>query len=1000
MAEVTPPLPSKSFDSASKKRSGSTPAQVALYIRFALSQLPGENGHHKFEQLCLHLARRRIYPNLVPATGPVSAGGDQGADFETYAVGATGASDSPFFAHVSHEKVIFACSLEKNVPKKIKADLQAASVFHQHVSRLVFFSAWDVPVGKRHKLESFALQTHGIQLDIFDARFISESLADTEIFWIAQEYLSIPSEIVLATPATYDKRYQEALEVEIDSRHLASSQFLLVKDAVRFATFSPDHRSDLPGLIRKLRLFRLHPLATMQRRAFYEEFVAALRGLEAVRGLETDLEQYVSAVALAGETAELEDASILLSYAAGAIVRGLLQVDMSVVGRWKGKILDRIDSLIPDSKPLSGRMCALLFTKGFLTHLNWIEAMTQSGDIQALRTRAAADAVPIWRMMIKEASHAPMFPLERFGKLLSEAIGELGGAKDFTKLVSETDSLLAQRFGKHKLAEQAFGRAVSLYEAGKILRAIDELHSAHIDSFTKETATQSVQFCLLLAEMYSELNLHCAAKCYALAAAYAALRLDEDSLRGLAYRGLAEAASSDHANGASLSYFLSAAAFVFVSQEHSMIGSEETKQFEWARIDFYCLLLTRASALVSGDLFGYLKQTILPRLGLDEIYAEAVSRLEGQFDFAGVSSLAEKAVEEGIMPPFSDVGERRRLGWEQLGLRWFADWENSYETTKVAESFCAVLQIFLVHLARVELSLFPADVYLRIELHKGQFSIETIPDNEHVRLRIRLQEPASGNADLSDHTAIVHGVGTSVLKIVSAIPKESFIKMYASQLNKGLQPKLAPYAPYARLYEEFYGRAAFAEIYEKARSGVPYAGLVAVKTHADLSGPNGLHPQYSRKESERAIRRRYERVPGMVKFTLARLLGDGAFIRAIAALRKEGWKDWHFLLAVANIRQNYVIHQRVGPASGPAEYRAVAEEIASRDEKDSDPAPPAKLFGTEELKKALRLSQMSTLKALGFECWQQTPNLAGIDRFLRRFNYWTDDLPHPSIFPE
>src|SRR6267378_6688113 len=89
-------------------RSSANPEQASQYLRFTLSQLAGKNGHHTFERLCFQLARRRIYSNLVPATGPVSAGGDQGADFETYAVGATGSSDSPFFAHVSHEKVIFA----------------------------------------------------------------------------------------------------------------------------------------------------------------------------------------------------------------------------------------------------------------------------------------------------------------------------------------------------------------------------------------------------------------------------------------------------------------------------------------------------------------------------------------------------------------------------------------------------------------------------------------------------------------------------------------------------------------------------------------------------------------------------------------------------------------------------------------------------------------------------------------------------------------------------
>ncbi len=145
---------------------------------------------------------------------------------------------------------------------------------------------------------------------------------------------------------------------------------------------------------------------------------------------------------------------------------------------------------------------------------------------------------------------------------------------------------------------------------------------------------------------------------------------------------------------------------------------------------------------------------------------------------------------------------------------------------------------------------------------------------------------------------------------------------------------------------------------------------------ADLSGPCGLHPQYSKEESERAIHRRYERIPRMVKYTLPRLLADGPFISATAKLKTEGWKDWHLLLAVANIRQNYVMHHLVGPASGSEEYRAVAARIASKDEGDSDPAPASKLFTIDELRRALRLSQMSTLQSMGFECGQLTPQFS------------------------
>lgn len=60
------------------------PVQTAQMIRLALGSLAADNAHHSFEHLCRHIAKRRIASNVLPATGPVSAGGDQGLDFETF----------------------------------------------------------------------------------------------------------------------------------------------------------------------------------------------------------------------------------------------------------------------------------------------------------------------------------------------------------------------------------------------------------------------------------------------------------------------------------------------------------------------------------------------------------------------------------------------------------------------------------------------------------------------------------------------------------------------------------------------------------------------------------------------------------------------------------------------------------------------------------------------------------------------------------------------------
>jgi hypothetical protein len=73
-------------------------------------------------------------------------------------------------------------------------------------------------------------------------------------------------------------------------------------------------------------LFRSHPDRRIAQRAFYEEFVAALRGLNAAEGYEHQLIEYLSELDHIDDAVELEDASIILSYINGACVRGILRL--------------------------------------------------------------------------------------------------------------------------------------------------------------------------------------------------------------------------------------------------------------------------------------------------------------------------------------------------------------------------------------------------------------------------------------------------------------------------------------------------------------------------------------------------------------------------------------------------------------------------------------------------------------------------------------------------
>ena len=89
--------------------------QVIQQIRFALANLSERNGQHEFEHLCLHFARHRICFNILPATGPVGGGGDQGKDFETFRTFIHSLGDEKFAAVGEGKKLAFACSLQEQV---------------------------------------------------------------------------------------------------------------------------------------------------------------------------------------------------------------------------------------------------------------------------------------------------------------------------------------------------------------------------------------------------------------------------------------------------------------------------------------------------------------------------------------------------------------------------------------------------------------------------------------------------------------------------------------------------------------------------------------------------------------------------------------------------------------------------------------------------------------------------------------------------------------------
>jgi hypothetical protein len=155
--------------------------QLKSYIRYQLSQLSARNAHHEIENLCFEIARARVVPNLLPATGPVQAGGDQGRDFESYRtyLAKSPIGTSGFVTTASNDVVGGACSIQKDSIPKIKIDLATIFGSGTRPDRVVYFCEQNVAIARRHDLQRECMQKYGAALEIFDGSAIADEAVGT-----------------------------------------------------------------------------------------------------------------------------------------------------------------------------------------------------------------------------------------------------------------------------------------------------------------------------------------------------------------------------------------------------------------------------------------------------------------------------------------------------------------------------------------------------------------------------------------------------------------------------------------------------------------------------------------------------------------------------------------------------------------------------------------------------------------------------------------------------
>lgn len=1013
-----------------------TPPQLVQQILFNLDRLADGNGHHEFEKICFAFARRRISINLLPATGPVSAGGDQGRDGESFwsNIANETSPTSVYSATVSAERVVLACTIQKtDIPSKIRGDLNSITGQGTPVARVLYFTVVSVPVATRHKLIAEARESHDVELEIFDGLALAEHLADPDLFWIAAEYLKLPASLAPERddegdplPGWYlrDRDYWRA---RIDPGR-TMGDFVSLRDVLRHSTYHEQARGDLGDWIAKMREFLTgDSAAEVQMRARYEIAVATLRGTGTLHAADLLIREFFQTITnIEGDLPLLEDAAVLLQYGYGARLRGTTGITRSELDGYYDALRAHIrgalaDSPYPNAKALLLAIdVRLAFFQAYPNDLpERVEGLRDPRDTLRVvldaydaeqAVPAQTTAIPLRDLdggmatisaLLEVLPSAPLFPIEHTAELFEMLTLSLANHPEYQRLRDGLDEAVARVGGDASKAERAHARAITFAEAGQLLRALAEVHEAKIGWRHGETIEESIPMMLLAASIYEHLGLFFAAKLHAYAAAVAANGAQQTDVRRYVPQAIAVAVINDFKAG----NWCSASRLARVAILAQNAYAEDPTNID--RHAYLADMLQReAFALhiahtLAPDYESLIRATARA-VGTETLLDDMASHLFGA-DHRTIGTLVAQLDRQGFGRPFADAGETRDLRWSAFGATWTVRSRNTRRDTLAAERLASGIQVIQAELALADAVWIPVDVHIevrtdRVEKSAGIEDLERVASNDTSRWIVHL-EP--GDSVQEDRALVDLVTDASILLLDnSLLDREKFLALVDEAFARGLGHKLSGGRPYDEaadfLRNEDYERMA-ALPRGPLGAGIPGG---APPVHPELALRIDLSEWYDHDRAVANIERRYRLMMPIGRLTIPRLAGAEPSATVLRQLREEGWRDWQLIMAITHIIGNARPGWeglRVAVDSPPA-VRERAAALLRREELDTDPRLSSEAFTRDKLLAALEFTALLTLPSYGLHVNTPTPNATAVLTVLRdRFNFGVDDAPHADL---
>ncbi len=965
--------------------------QLRRFVRFQLEQMSERNEQHQFEQMTLELARLRVCSNVLPATGPVQAGGDQGLDFETYKTYLSGTpiANSTFIGRAGSDTIAFCCTLQrKDVSGKVKSDLKKILGAPAKPDRVDYFAATDVTVAARHKLQKLCQESYGVPLDIFDGQAISDMLSDPDTFWIAEEFLSVPAEMF--PPVELDSEYAELRDrwLESGTEVRSYADFLDVKRGLRRATSSAEAKLDLSKWIQRMRGVAADGETPFRRKAMYEIIVAQLKGR---RNLDPEIDtisDYFTTFPQQPGTDELEDAAVLASYCYSAIRLGHFHASVAQGERWLDQVKAALHAALKQHLGDAAKF-TIFVSRASLEFQSFIA----TGD-----ERFVDVGLQSWRRALEVAEGSPLCDAERLADLLDIAIPVLGENPDFRALLVRVDRLVEERGGKAAAADRCRARSIAYAEAGNLVAAVEQLQQTKLGWFAAETMDGSILAMLLLSQWYGKLHLAQAARFYAAAAFFVASKSDNESLLRYVPRAMFEIARTFFLSGEFLTYLAALRSALGLHAQLESDAGDTEKHPDFSQSLAQSAVVLSVLEKCAPDLLNRAEDEIKD-WPVHPDYLQMITELRDNpaWSKASCEELESRLSQQLGQRIDADIGNEVRIRWKALGVDWTI--KASSRDRVQAESLAAILQIVQVDFAEIDILIVPSNVDIEFESASvKKIAAEQIADNEKLRWHFVIPNEWAVRSDENEFEMTFSSVVTVLLQ-ATALHPDKFFAMAEERFEKGLVSKAFWVRPTGELLAKARSEAELSfdpSTIKRRRTFSPDP-----LEHEELAWPTSVAASYSRRKAEEYLANRYRTMMPFARQVIPKLLAEPRWRERFRQLHDDGLLDWQIMLLLFNISIRQLTERRIGPTMGEniEAAKKISLEVVQYLSEGGDPKFDASAVTDEDITDHLKTVVMANAKTWNLAFHRQTPDFEATKKLLDvRFGQASDDIGHEDVF--